>query len=54
MYKEILDKLRLIFLKNLQTKTGWGRNQLMIEFDKSCIELLTKILDEKTNINKEN
>lgn len=38
--KELIDELRKAFHKRLQTKTNWGRNQIILEFERAVIEVL--------------
>lgn len=37
-----LDLLREEFQKNLERKTGWGRVEVMTEFDKASIAAMMK------------
>jgi hypothetical protein len=47
-YQTIAQKLpkltREIFEKKISVKTGWGKNEIMIEYDKAVNEALTELL----------
>lgn len=40
-YREFVVELREEFRKNLERKTGWGKNEVLREFDVSCIMVLS-------------
>ncbi len=42
-----LDMLREEFVKEIGTKTGWGKNEIMVAFDKASIRALVRIAKEK-------
>lgn len=42
--EDFMDKLRDQMQLALSEKTGWGRNAVMIAFDKACITVLTQAL----------
>lgn len=44
---KILTSLRDEFQKNLSRKTGWGRNEVMSEFDSAVIRVLMAVASEK-------
>lgn len=46
MTEEDLTRLREELEKQLQAKTGWGRNEVMAAFDKAVISLLLKELNK--------
>lgn len=43
---EILKTIREEFHKELQTKTGWGRVEVGVAYDKAVAEALAKKLQE--------
>lgn len=44
--REVLRQITKLFEERLQKKTGWGRNELLVEFKECVIECLTDELDE--------
>lgn len=46
MNKELLKRIREIFEEKVSKKTGWGKNELMIEYDKAVNEALIETLDK--------
>lgn len=46
-----MDKLVMLireyFEEKLKAKTGWGRNEVMVCFDKACIKAVIKYANEK-------
>lgn len=47
MNKELLKRIREIFEEKISKKTGWGKNELMIEYDKAVNEALVELLESK-------
>ena len=47
MNKEFLKLLREKFVEGLQTKTGWGKNDVENLFDRCCAEAAIECLDKK-------
>ncbi len=45
MNKQLLKRIREIFEEKISSKTGWGKNELMIEYDKAVNEALIELLD---------
>ena len=45
MNKQLLKRIRELFEEKVSRKTGWGKNELMIEFDKAIIEALVELLE---------
>lgn len=46
MNKELLKKIRERFHEKLQAKTGWGKNDVIAEYDKAVTEILLEMLDQ--------
>lgn len=46
MTQKDVDDLRTELEKQLQAKTGWGRNEVLAAFDKAVISLLLKGTDK--------
>jgi len=44
---KFLDILREEFEKRMEKKTGWGKNEVLIEFDKASITALIKYATNK-------
>lgn len=42
-----IEILREEFEKATSSKTGWGKNEMMMEFDKACIRALARYAVEK-------
>ncbi|MBN1683742.1 hypothetical protein JW865_09355 [Candidatus Bathyarchaeota archaeon] len=45
MKSKLLESIELIFKRRLSRKTGWGRNEVLIEYQASVNEALTKLID---------
>jgi len=45
MNKELLKRIREIFEAKISQKTGWGKNELMIEYDKAVNEALMEFIN---------
>lgn len=45
-HKEFVESLRKQFMEKLKAKTGWGKNEVLHEFDVACILVLTEIVDK--------
>tara|TARA_R110000796_G_scaffold61674_6_gene142634 strand:+ start:2442 stop:2579 length:138 start_codon:yes stop_codon:yes gene_type:complete len=45
MNKALIKKIEEIFTEKLQTKTGWGRNDVLIVYKESVNEALLEMLD---------
>ncbi len=46
MNKKLLKRIEEIFIGKLQTKTGWGRNEIIIIYKESVNEALFETLDK--------
>lgn len=46
MNKELIDLIRAKFNAKLQTKTGWGRNDVMVAYDQAVSEATLEMLDK--------
>lgn len=42
-----LDLLREEFEKTIGAKTGWGKNEIMVAFDKASIKALVRLAEKK-------
>lgn len=42
-----LDYLREEFEKEIGRKTGWGKNEIMVAFDKASIKALVRLAEKK-------
>jgi hypothetical protein len=49
MNKQLLKRIREIFEGKVSKKTGWGKNELMIEYDKAVNEALIELIDQGNN-----
>jgi hypothetical protein len=47
MNKELIDLLRTEFFERLETKTGWGKEQIKKEFEQSVNSVVLYLLDKK-------
>lgn len=45
MNKKLFELIRAKFAARLATKTGWGRNDVMAEYDAAVNEALLELLD---------
>lgn len=45
MNKKLFNLIRAKFIARLATKTGWGRNDVMTEYDAAVSEALLELLD---------
>jgi hypothetical protein len=43
---ELLKQIRDEFINRLQRKTGWGRNELVAEYDEAVHTVIMKRLDD--------
>ena len=43
--EQFLQKLQEAFEKRLQAKTSWGRNDLLLEFERAKVEVLSTLVD---------
>jgi hypothetical protein len=48
MLNKFMAKLTELFEKQLQAKTGWSRNQIMIAFTQAVNETLVWFLEQET------
>lgn len=46
MNQKLLDLIRKKFHERLQAKTGWGRIDVLVEYDRAVSEALAELLDE--------
>lgn len=49
MNKRYQELLREEFEKEMQAKTGWGRNDVMAAFDRASTRAAFRLLDERSN-----
>jgi len=42
-YKEFISRIRAEYSKALERKTGWGKNEVLREFDVACIMVLADV-----------
>ena len=45
MNTALVEAIRKHFAANLQEKTGWGRNDVMVAFDRAVTKALLEALD---------
>lgn len=45
MNKRLIEAVKRCFLKRLQAKTNWGRNEVIAEFEAAVADALLEILD---------
>lgn len=45
MNKKLIDLIRKNFMARLAVKTGWGRNDIMAEFNAAVSEAVLELLD---------
>ena len=45
--KRLIELIREKFYERLSHKTGWGRNELKLEFENALTESLAQCLDEQ-------
>ena len=45
MNRKLIDLIRREFFKRLERKTGWGRNDLKLEFEAAIADALAAYLD---------
>jgi hypothetical protein len=45
--KDILDDLRIHFYNRLNRKTGWGKEELKLEFEKAISDTMIQAWDRK-------
>lgn len=50
MTKQLLHRIEEIFYLRLQTKTGWGRNEIMSAYKDSVVEALTELFMNTDNV----
>jgi hypothetical protein len=46
MNKELLKRIEEIFVQKLQTKTGWGRNEVLAAYKDSVNEAVLELVDK--------
>lgn len=46
MNKKLIELLRIRFKESLQSKTSWGRNDLMLVFESVLADVVVELLDE--------
>lgn len=42
--KELLQRIEVLFTEKLQTKTGWGRNEILAAYKEAVSEALMETL----------
>lgn len=52
MNRKLLNRIRENFQEALQTKTGWGRNEILVAFDQAVAQACLEMLDEAEKENK--
>jgi len=50
MTAQFAKLLRIEFTHRLKAKTGWGRNDIMIEYDQAVSAVVLRMLDESTPV----
>lgn len=45
MNKKLLNRIREIFLQKLAAKTGWGRTELIAQYDAAVTEAIMEMLE---------
>lgn len=45
MNKQLLKRIEEIFTKKLQTKTGWGKNEILVLYKEAVNEAVLETLD---------
>lgn len=48
MNKKLLARIKELFAARLATKTGWGRNDIMTEYNHAVNEAIMELLNEKS------
>lgn len=49
-FKKLYDEVKASFSEKMSRKTGWGRNEVMTEFDSAWVNALSKLSEtEKPN-----
>ena len=51
-YLNLIRLLRKHFEGKLQKKTGWGRNELIAQFDQAATDALAELLDDQQSRNE--
>ena len=46
---EIIEAMRVKFFKRIESKTGWGKEQLKQEFEHSMTEVLVDLINKRIN-----
>lgn len=54
MNKKLMELIRAKFKARLEAKTGWGRNDVMAEYDLAVNEALLELLDSNTDKQQSN
>lgn len=49
MNKQLLDLIKEKFQARLQAKTGWGRNDIMVEYQSAVNDALIELMDQQSN-----
>jgi hypothetical protein len=47
MNKEILNKIQELFFSKLESKTGWGKNNVKELYNQCVIEVLSEYIEDK-------
>ena len=50
--RKFVDYLRTEYYKVISAKTGWGKNEIIIAFDKCIGDALINIIDDEDRENK--
>jgi hypothetical protein len=48
MNKKLLDLIKQKFIERLQAKTGWGRNDVINEYQDAVNESLLELMDQQS------
>lgn len=48
--RRLLELIRQEFIQRIEQKTGWGKNELILEFEHALSDAMAKYLDEKEDI----
>lgn len=46
MNKELIQRIEELFEKKIGRKTGWGKNEIMIEFKNAVNEATLEVIDK--------
>jgi hypothetical protein len=52
MNKELLNRIEELFKERLSTKTSWGRDQVLLQYQSAVSDALTELLDKYEEQNR--